>query len=207
MKDKIKIYSADYVMSSPNYKKLQLPKNHEYAFIGRSNVGKSSLINMICERNNLALVSKKPGKTKMLNLFLINGQWNILDLPGYGYAKVSKKERQGWTKSLTDYLQHRRNLVNVFVLIDANILPQKIDIDFINFLGENYVPFSIVFTKIDKSRTNELEKNIAAFKTNLKMYWEELPPMFRSSANTKEGHDEILSYIISLNESVRFEDE
>ncbi len=174
----------------------------EYAYIGRSNVGKSSLINMLCARKELALVSKKPGKTRAINLFVINDSWNLVDLPGYGYAKVSKTERKKWNKSLVDYFRLRRSLVNIFVLVDANIPPQAIDIDFINYLGENGMPFSIVFTKIDKSSKSRIEENILDFKTELNKFWEELPPIFQTSAKTGSGREEILEYIFKLNQEL-----
>jgi GTP-binding protein len=196
------IKKAEYNSSHPSFKSLPFSKSHEYAFIGRSNVGKSSLINALCNRNKLALVSKKPGKTKMLNIFRINDSWNLMDLPGYGYAKVSKTDRVEWQKMLMDYFYQRRNLVNVFVLIDVNIPPQKIDIDFINFLGEEVIAFSIVYTKTDKSKLHQVNRNIQIFENELKKYWEDLPPSFRSSATTREGVEEILQYIEQLNKEV-----
>ncbi|MFC2114047.1 ribosome biogenesis GTP-binding protein YihA/YsxC [Bacteroidota bacterium] len=198
-----KIYEAEYISSHPDWKSLPYPKNNEYAFIGRSNVGKSSLINALTGRKNLALVSKKPGKTKMLNLFLINNKWNLLDLPGYGYAKASKKDREGWQIMLSDYFYHRRNIVNVFVLIDPNIPPQKIDIEFINFLGENALAFSMVYTKTDKSSQNEVNRNIQLFENELMKFWEELPSSFKTSAVSKAGIDDILGYIEQLNKEVK----
>ncbi|MBT4340178.1 MAG: YihA family ribosome biogenesis GTP-binding protein, partial [Bacteroidetes bacterium] len=181
------IKKAEYISSQPTWKTLVFEKSHEYAFIGRSNVGKSSLINALCDKKKLALVSKKPGKTKMLNLFRINDAWNLMDLPGYGYAKASKTDRVGFQEMLSDYFNNRKNLVNVFVLVDPNIPPQKIDIDFINFLGENVVAFAIVYTKTDKSTLNKINQNIQAFERELLKEWEELPPSFRTSANTKDG--------------------
>ncbi|MBT3301145.1 MAG: YihA family ribosome biogenesis GTP-binding protein [Bacteroidetes bacterium] len=196
------IKKAEYISSQPTWKTLVFEKSHEYAFIGRSNVGKSSLINALCDKKKLALVSKKPGKTKMLNLFRINDAWNLMDLPGYGYAKASKTDRVGFQEMLSDYFNNRKNLVNVFVLVDPNIPPQKIDIDFINFLGENVVAFAIVYTKTDKSTLNKINQNIQAFERELLKEWEELPPSFRTSANTKDGIEKITSYIDQLNKEV-----
>jgi GTP-binding protein len=203
--NKYLISTATYISSNVSWKKISHEKNHEYAFIGRSNVGKSSLINLLFNNKSLAKTSKKPGKTKFINLFLINKSWNVVDLPGYGYAKVSKTDRYAWTKNTTDYLLNRKNLVNVFVLIDSNIPPQKIDIEFINYLGESMVPFSIVFTKIDKSKKIEVATNISTFLGTLSEYWEELPPTFETSIKTKEGKEDILEYIFELNKEVKLE--
>lgn len=196
------INSAEYVSSHPTYKSLVHGNNHEYAFIGRSNVGKSSLINMLTGRKKLALVSKKPGKTKQINIFLINNSWNLIDLPGYGYAKVSKSERYRWSQSISDYFLKRRNLVNTFVLIDFNIPPQEIDLEFINYLGESMLPFSIVFTKADKVKPGQRNKNLNIYKKELLKTWEELPPVFLASSTKGEGRIEILDYIFKLNESI-----
>ncbi|MBL6964581.1 MAG: YihA family ribosome biogenesis GTP-binding protein [Bacteroidetes bacterium] len=196
------IKKAEYISSQPSWKTVPFENSHEYAFIGRSNVGKSSLINALCNRKSLALVSKKPGKTKMLNLFRINDSWNLMDLPGYGYAKASKTDRVGFQEMLSDYFNHRKNLVNVFVLVDPNIAPQPIDIDFIHFLGENVIAFSIVYTKTDKSTLNKINQNILAFKKELYKEWEELPPSFRTSAVNRDGMDAILAYIDKLNAEV-----
>ena len=199
MKIKYNIISADYVGSFPNWGKCQLPDNPEYAFIGRSNVGKSSFINLLTERNNLALTSSKPGKTRMLNLFLIDGKWNIMDLPGYGYAKVSKAEKSKWEIFISAYILNRPNLLNVFVLIDSSIPFQANDIDFINELGENGIAFSIIFTKTDKLSKNKIQSNISGFIRELKNYWTELPLYFMASAIDKTGRQEVLDYIFSLN--------
>ena len=199
MKNKYNILSAEYIGSYPNWEKCQLTDHPEYAFIGRSNVGKSSFINLITLRNNLALTSAKPGKTRMFNLFLINEKWNIMDLPGYGYAKVSKTEKSKWEKFISSYLINRPNLMNVFVLIDASISYQAIDIEFINELGENGIPFSIIFTKTDKISANKIQANISGFLTEMKNYWTELPLFFKASAINKIGREEVLDYIISLN--------
>ncbi|MFN4082591.1 MAG: ribosome biogenesis GTP-binding protein YihA/YsxC [Bacteroidia bacterium] len=179
------------------------PKNEipEYAFIGRSNVGKSSLINMLCNRNELARTSATPGKTISMNYFLINDTWFLVDLPGYGYAKRSKSLRNQWENKLQAYLNSRENLVNVFVLVDSRIPPQQSDIDFINKLGQKAVPFSVVFTKLDKLKQEEAEQNIDKFKNTLLEYWEELPVMFYTSSVSKTGRDELLKYIDECNQS------
>ena len=199
MKNLYTILSAEYIGSYPDWKKCQLDENPEYAFIGRSNVGKSSFINLITGRNNLALTSSKPGKTRMLNLFLIDKKWNIMDLPGYGYAKVSKTEKSKWEKFISAYILNRPNLLNVFVLIDSSIPFQSIDIDFINELGENGIPFSIIFTKTDKISANKTQSNISGFLSEMKNYWTELPNYFRASSITKTGREEVLEYISNLN--------
>lgn len=177
----------------------QLP---EYAFIGRSNVGKSSLINMLTGRKNLAKVSGKPGKTRLINHFLINENWHLVDLPGYGYAKVSKMEKKTFQKYITAYFEKRQQLVNTFILIDCRHEPQPIDLEFLEWMGTNGVPFSIVFTKADKLKPQALERNIADYKAKLMETWEELPPYFVTSSADKTGRDEILNYIQSINETV-----
>jgi GTP-binding protein len=199
MKHKYNIVTAEYIGSFPDWGKCLLPDNPEYAFIGRSNVGKSSFINLLTERNNLALTSSKPGKTRMLNLFLIDGKWNIMDLPGYGYAKVSKTEKEKWEKFISEYILNRPNLLNLFVLIDSSIPFQAKDIDFINELGENGIPFSLIFTKTDKLSKNKIQSNISGFIRELKNYWTELPINFMASAIDKTGRQEVLEYIYSLN--------
>lgn len=177
----------------------QLP---EYAFIGRSNVGKSSLINMLTGRKNLAKVSGKPGKTRLINHFLINENWHLVDLPGYGYAKVSKMEKKTFQKYITAYFEKRQQLVNTFILIDCRHEPQPIDLEFLEWMGTNGVPFSIVFTKADKLKPQALERNIADYKVKLMETWEELPPYLVTSSADKTGRDEILNYIQSINETV-----
>lgn len=172
----------------------------EYAFIGRSNVGKSSLINCLTNRKNLARVSSTPGKTRLINHFKVNDEWYMTDLPGYGYAKVSKKERKTFMSFITKYLLERENMQLLFVLIDSRHEPQQIDIDFINWLGENGVPFSILFTKTDKSKQREVDTNIEAFKKKMLEYWEELPFYIKTSSKSGMGRDRILDYIDSINQ-------
>ena len=172
----------------------------EYAFIGRSNVGKSSLINSLVGRKELAKVSKKPGKTQTLNYFLVNEQWYLVDLPGYGYAKVSQTQRASWLKMIETYLLKRETLQCAFVLIDSNIPLQKNDVQFMNWLGEKQVPFAIVYTKCDRSSKNNLEKNLSAIRTELGKYWNELPTQFLSSAEKGMGQEEILGFIAGINQ-------
>ena len=194
------IHTADYSASFPNVNKCPTTKIPEYAFIGRSNVGKSSLINMLCDRKKLALTSGKPGKTQMINYFIINKEWYLVDLPGYGYAKISKVKREKFRKMIEGYLQRRTTLQCTFLLIDSNIKPQQIDIEFINWLGESRVPFVIVYTKTDKSKPEEVEKNIKEFQDALLETWHELPQQFTTSANKRKGRDEILAYIEDINQ-------
>ncbi len=194
----MKIKEAKFVKSTFDIEQLPAPNLPEFAFIGRSNVGKSSLINMLVNRKNLAKTSSKPGKTRSINHFLINNNWYLVDLPGYGYAKTSKKERQQWNKLIFNYLTKRQNLVNLFVLVDSRIEPQAIDIDFINQLGINQIPFAIVFTKTDKLTKNKIVSNITKFKRALEQHWEELPLMFISSAVNGAGREEILDFIEDL---------
>lgn len=183
-------------------RETQCPRDEkpEFAFIGRSNVGKSSLINMLCGRKEIAHTSKKPGKTQLINYFLVDGAWYLVDLPGYGYAKISKKKRREWEKMIQDYLVKRPTLQCAFVLIDSKIPPQPIDIEFINWLGEMRVPFVIVFTKTDRPKKKQLEANIAAFQTALKEHWAELPQQFLTSARKGTGKEEVLSFIKAVNE-------
>ena len=196
------INEAKYIGSFPSEAKCPKDNKPEYAFIGRSNVGKSSLINMLCGRKALARVSKKPGKTQYLNYYLIDQNWYIVDLPGYGYAKISKKKRKEWERMIYGYLQKRLNLQCAFVLIDANIPPQKIDVEFINWLGEIRVPFVLVFTKTDRQHTDKIAKNIEVFGEELLKYWNELPQQFISSAVKRVGQDDILTFIEGVNERV-----
>jgi len=175
----------------------------EYAFIGRSNVGKSSLINMLANHQGLAKTSGKPGKTQLINLFKMDeGAWSLVDLPGYGYARVSKVQRETFSKMISHYLRNRANLVNVFVLIDGRHEPQEIDLDFLRSLGQWAIPFSLVFTKLDKLSSSAFGKNQAAMKRKLLKEWENLPPMFLSSATSGLGRAEIIRYIQELNEEV-----
>jgi GTP-binding protein len=172
----------------------------EYAFIGRSNVGKSSLINMLCQRKKLAKVSSTPGKTQLINHFKVNNSWYLVDLPGYGYARVSKKQRAKFIEFIRDYLTNRDTLQLLFVLIDSRHEAQQVDIEFINWLGENGIPFSIIYTKTDKNKQSEVDKSINAFKAELMKYWDELPPSFRTSSKTGMGRDRVLSYIGEIND-------
>lgn len=193
------VKSAEYVQSVTDWKKCPLPTLPEYAFIGRSNVGKSSLINMLVRNNKLAKTSSKPGKTQTINHFLINKDWYLVDLPGYGYASISKAMREKWQKMINDYLVCRENLQLVFVLVDSRLEPQKIDIDFINGLGESGVPFSIIFTKTDKLSASKVQGNVQRFKNKLMETWEELPFMLLTSSETGKGRDEVLQYIEEIN--------
>lgn len=195
----MKIKTAEFVISNTDYLKCPKSDMPEYAFIGRSNVGKSSLINMLTDRTKLAKTSGKPGKTQLINHFLINKEWYLVDLPGYGWAKVSKTLKEQWDAMIRNYLLQRENLYNVFVLVDSRIPPQKIDLDFINWLGENKIPFSIIFTKADKRNNAKTQSSIATFKNKLSEEWDELPSTFISSAANKIGQKEILSFISSIN--------
>jgi len=195
----MKIKTAEFVISNTDYLKCPDTEKPEYAFIGRSNVGKSSLINMLTDRTKLAKISGKPGKTQLINHFLINDEWYLVDLPGYGWAKVSKSLKKEWDEMIRNYLLQRKNLFNVFVLIDSRIPPQKIDLDFISWLGENQIPFSIIFTKADKKNNAKLHSSMATFKNKLAEEWEELPLIFISSSANKIGQKEILSFISSIN--------
>ena len=197
------IKTATYLISSPEWTKCPKPEFPEYAFIGRSNVGKSSLINMLANNERLAKISGTPGKTTLINHFTINDAWYLVDLPGYGFAKRSMSQRKQWQKMIEDYLRKRENLMNVFVLIDSRHSPQKIDIDFINQLGEWQVPFSLVFTKADKSTQAEVSRNIKTFLNKMKETWEFLPPHFVTSTVKKSGRDAILDYIEELNVQFR----
>ncbi len=191
------IQSATFVKSSPNFQQCPVMDRPEYAFIGRSNVGKSSLINALVNNKKLAKISGTPGKTQLINHFSINGKWYLVDLPGYGYAKISKVMRAKWERMIMDYLFKRLNLMNTFILVDSRHSPQKNDLELFERYGANNLPFTIVFTKIDKLNRNQWEKNIAAYKKVLLTQWEELPPIILSSAVEKTGLDEILQSIES----------
>jgi len=195
----MEIKSARFVVSNTDVEKCPRPDKPEYAFIGRSNVGKSSLINMLTERKSLAKISGKPGKTRLINHFLINEEWYLVDLPGYGYAKIAKKEREKWEKFLRSYILKRENLYNLFVLIDSRHSPQPIDLEFMEWLGLSQIPFSIVFTKTDKLKPEELESNLNNYTTKLLETWETVPPLFVSSAEKRTGREEILQYIEEIN--------
>ncbi len=193
------IKEALFVISNENINKCPKPDLAEYAFIGRSNVGKSSLINMLTGNNNLAKTSSTPGKTKLINHFLINKTWYIVDLPGYGYARSSKKERSKWQRMIEDYIETRENLMTTFVLVDSRIEPQKKDIAFIEWMGTMQLPFVIVFTKTDKITPNQLGHGVSVYKNELLKQWEELPEMIFSSSKSTLGKDEILNYIEKTN--------
>lgn len=193
------IKSASFLQSNTDISRLPKPDKPEYAFIGRSNVGKSSLINKLVQRKELAKTSSMPGKTITINHFIVNDEWYLVDLPGYGFAKRSKTDRELWKKMLSDYMTKRTNLINTFVLVDSRIEPQKLDLDFMSFMGENGLPFSIVFTKADKLGKNKLAENIRLYKEELLKYWEELPPVFVTSAETGLGRDEILDAVENWN--------
>lgn len=195
----MKITSAEFVISNSNVKlcpKSQLP---EYAFIGRSNVGKSSLINMLTQRKSLAKISGRPGKTQLINHFLINENWHLVDLPGYGYARVSKSEKKVFQTFITNYFKDRKQLVSGFVLIDIRHEPQKIDLEFMQWLGEQYIPFSIIFTKADKLKPKEIDTYIEAYKTKMLEFWEEMPNYFITSSSKTIGREDVLKYIGELN--------
>jgi GTP-binding protein len=195
----MQISEARFFISNTDIEKCPAPILPEYAFIGRSNVGKSSLINMLTAKKNLAKTSGTPGKTRLINHFLINTKWYLVDLPGYGYAKVSKTSKATWDKMIRDYLLKRKNLMNVFVLVDSRLEPQKIDVAFINWLGEKNVPFSIVFTKSDKLKKQQIIYSVENYKKELKKSWDALPPLFISSSENKSGREEILNYIEEIN--------
>lgn len=197
----MKITSAEFVSSAVDVKKCPEPDKPEYAFLGRSNVGKSSLINMLTGKKGLAKTSSTPGKTQLINHFLINQAWYIVDLPGYGYAKVSKSQREKWGKFITTYLNKRENLMCLFLLIDGRIPFQKIDAEMIQWLGRNGIPFCIVYTKSDKISERELQKNVKTMKDELIKSWETLPTIFFTSSQEKKGKDELLHYIHSINNS------
>lgn len=196
----MEITEAKYVASFPSVTKCPPPNKPEYAFIGRSNVGKSSLINMLTNNSKLAKTSSSPGKTQMINFFDINQRWYLVDLPGYGYAKISKSKRKEWRQMIENYLIQRSSLACACILIDSNLPPQEVDIEFLDWAGKVQIPIVIVFTKADKSKNEQVEKNIEDFKNKMLETWEELPPCFVTSANKKTGGDAILEMFDSINE-------
>ncbi|MBE6307704.1 MAG: YihA family ribosome biogenesis GTP-binding protein [Bacteroidaceae bacterium] len=197
------IKSARFVISNSDIRKCPQDNKPEYAFIGRSNVGKSSLINMLTRHNKLAMTSSMPGKTLLINHFIVNDEWYLVDLPGYGYAKRSKKQNEQLEHIISSYILDREQMSNLFVLIDSRHAPQKIDLEFFEWLGENGVPFSIVFTKADKLTKTALASNVEAYKTRLLEEWEELPPIFITSSESAMGRDELLEYILEINDSLK----
>ena len=198
----MEITSAEFVISNTDVKKCPAGIFPEYAFIGRSNVGKSSLINMLSARKGLAMTSATPGKTMLINHFLINKNWYLVDLPGYGYARRGQKGKDQIRTIIEDYILEREQLTNLFVLIDCRHEPQKIDLEFMEWLGENEIPFSLIFTKIDKISKGRLQENLKVYQTKLLESWEELPPILLSSSEKKEGRDKILNYIDEINKSL-----
>lgn len=193
------IQTAKFVKSSSSIKQCPAPNLPEYAFIGRSNVGKSSLVNMLTGNRRLAKISGKPGKTQLINHFLINDNWFLVDLPGYGFARVSKTQRDSFSKMTSEYILNRENLHCIFVLVDIRLEPQKIDDEFISWLGQKQVPLAIIFTKSDKLGVNKLASAVEKYQQHLSQYWEELPPLFTSSAITQKGREEILQFIHGIN--------
>ncbi len=195
----MQVKSSKFVISNTDIKKCPAPSIPEYAFIGRSNVGKSSLINSITNRKNLAKTSGKPGKTQLINHFIINDKWYLVDLPGYGYASVSKKQRLEFAQFIKTYLLERKNLMSLFVLVDSRLKPQKIDLEFMSWLGEKNIPFVICFTKLDKLSKTAVQKNISAYKEEMLKSWQELPQLFFTSSTKSIGQEDILSYIENIN--------
>ncbi len=199
---KMEITSAEFVISNTDVKKCPAGIFPEYAFIGRSNVGKSSLINMLTSRKGLAMTSSTPGKTMLINHFLINKNWYLVDLPGYGYARRGQKGKDQIRTIIEDYILEREQMTNLFVLIDSRLEPQKIDLEFMEWLGENGIPFSIIFTKADKLKGGRLKMNINAYLRELSKQWEELPPHFVSSSEDRTGRIDILNYIENINKDL-----
>ena len=199
----MEIKKAEFTLSAPMESMCPKDTKPEYAFIGRSNVGKSSLINMLTNHKKLAKTSATPGKTLLINHFIINNEWYLVDLPGYGFAKRSKKEIQRLEQMISGYILQREQLVNVFLLVDIRLEAQKIDLDFINWLGQSSVPFAIVFTKADKLSVAKARENVEAYKKVLGETWEELPPIFVTSAEKKQGREEVLDYIDQINKSLK----
>ena len=199
------VKSARFVISNTEVAKCPKSKLPEYAFIGRSNVGKSSLINALCNKKKLAKTSSRPGKTQLINHFLINENWHLVDLPGFGYARVSKTQKKVFQKFITNYFKERTQLVTAFLLVDIRHEPQPIDLNFMQWLGENFIPFSIIFTKADKLKPKAIEKNIADYSKELLDTLEELPPQFVTSSLHRSVVEEVLKYIDSLNASLKIE--
>jgi len=199
----MEIKSAEFIISNTDYKKSPESNLPEYAFIGRSNVGKSSLINMLCNRKGLAMTSSKPGKTLLINHFLINNNWHLVDLPGYGYATAGKKMRDQLQNIIESYILYREQLTCLFLLIDSRHEPQKIDLEFMEWLGENGIPFAIVFTKLDKMSTARAKECLKVYQEQLYEQWEELPPIFSTSSEKFIGKEELLNYIDGINKTVR----
>ncbi|WP_435134306.1 ribosome biogenesis GTP-binding protein YihA/YsxC [Formosa sp. A9] len=198
----MEIKSAEFVMSNSDVKKCPKDRLPEYAFIGRSNVGKSSLINMLTHRKSLAKTSGRPGKTQLINHFIINKNWYLVDLPGYGYARVSKSTKKVFQKFITEYFSKREQLVSAFVLVDIRHTPQPIDLEFMAWLGEHGIPFSIIFTKADKLKPKAIENHIEAYKNILLETWEEIPNYFITSSSKTIGKDELLNYIETINNNL-----
>ena len=199
----MEIKTAEFTLSAPTVGMCPQDTKPEYAFIGRSNVGKSSLINMLTNNKKLAKTSATPGKTLLINHFIINKEWYLVDLPGYGYAKRSKKEIDKLDQMIRGYILQREQLVNVFVLVDVRLEPQKIDLEFIDWLGVSSVPFTIIFTKADKLTANKVAQNVEAYKKKLLETWEELPPYYITSSEKRQGREEVLSYIDSINKELK----
>jgi GTP-binding protein len=199
----MEIKKAEFTLSAPMVSMCPKDTKPEYAFIGRSNVGKSSLINMLTNNKKLAKTSSTPGKTLLINHFIINNEWYLVDLPGYGFAKRSKKEIAKLDQMIQGYILQREQLVNVFLLIDVRLEAQKIDLEFIEWLGQSSVPFAIVFTKADKLTSNKVRQNVEAYKKALLESWEELPPLFVTSSEKKQGRDEVLAYIEHINQELK----
>lgn len=199
----MEIKKAEFVISNTDVMKCPADVRPEYAFIGRSNVGKSSLINMITNTKGLAMTSSKPGKTQLINHFIIDDSWYLVDLPGYGYAQRGKAGRDNIRKIIEDYIMYREQLTALFVLIDSRHEPQQIDLEFMEWLGENDVPFTIVFTKADKNSFSRLKENLESYKASLLEVWEELPQMFITSSEKKQGREELVDFIIATNKSLK----
>jgi GTP-binding protein len=198
--EKMIIKTSEFVISNTKLSLCPEPDRAEYAFIGRSNVGKSSLINYITNNKKLAKTSQTPGKTQLINHFMINDEWYMVDLPGYGYARTSKTNRSKWEQFISEYILQRENLLNLFVLIDSRLEPQQIDLDFMEWLGEKGIPFSIVFTKTDKLTSSKLNKNLLHYKKEMLKVWEEMPINFATSSSGKSGGEAILNYIGAIND-------